>query len=158
MLDAVRRAFTLAHLTDGPARALAIHTKHRQARQGKPYDGRLDLYPTFILHLLGHQKEVMDYMRPVTEKYPYASLKHLAGLIPAERLAASAKSRYMKCECHFFIAMNYLSEGDRANARIHFEKSVATRILWFLEYEWSRSFLAQMDRDPNWPPWIPAKE
>jgi len=29
-------------------------------------------------------------------------------------------------------------------------------VLLFLEYDWSRAFLARMEADPTWPPWIPV--
>jgi tetratricopeptide (TPR) repeat protein len=157
-MNAVRRAFTLAHLPDGPARALAIYREFRAERQGQPYDGRLDLYPTFILHLLGRKQEAMESMRGVTLKVRHRAAQHLAGLMTAEELIAGQTLRHFQCELHFFVAMNLLAGGDRVAARAHFEKSVAARVLWFLEYEWSRSFLAQLDRDPNWPPWTPPKK
>jgi hypothetical protein len=160
-MDAVRRAFTLAQVPDdGPARALAVYERLRQGRQGKPFDGRLDFYPPFILHLLGRQQEATDYWRSVraqSKTVRPAEIAYLSGLTSAEHLAGLQDTRDYQCECQFFIAMKCLSEGDRRLARLHFEKSVATRVLWFLEYEWSRSFLAQMDRDPEWPRWIRAK-
>lgn len=54
--------------------------------------------------------------------------------------------------------MNLLAQGDRKGVRAHFEKSVQTRVLEFLEYELSRCLLAQIDRDPHWPPWIKEKK
>ena len=27
----------------------------------------------------------------------------------------------------------------------------------YFDYDWSEAFLARMEKDPNWPPWIPAK-
>ena len=61
------------------------------------------------------------------------------------------------CEAHFMIAMTLLSDGDREGATDHFGKSVATHVR-FPEADMSRAFLARLERDRSWPPWIPVKE
>jgi lipoprotein NlpI len=69
-------------------------------------------------------------------------------------LNAAGSSQWRLCEAHFYIGLTLLAEGDRAAARRHFEQAVDTRVFWFLEYEWSRAFLARMKQDAAWPPWI----
>ena len=27
----------------------------------------------------------------------------------------------------------------------------------YFDYDWSHAYLARMEKDPSWPPWIPAK-
>ncbi len=54
--------------------------------------------------------------------------------------------------------MTLLSEGDRTGAREHFGESLDTNIFYYFDYSWSHAFLARMDQDPTWPPWIPLIE
>lgn len=35
---------------------------------------------------------------------------------------------------------------------------MGTGVLQFLEYGWSKRFLARMSEDPTWPPWIPMRD
>jgi hypothetical protein len=67
-------------------------------------------------------------------------------------------SRLLQCEAHFNAGLQYLSRGDRATARSHFEAAVRTRVFVYLEHEYADIFLARMDAVPDWPPWIPAKK
>jgi len=80
------------------------------------------------------------------------------GLSEEELLKAEAGSRWNQCEAHFYVALDRLAQGDRTGAREHFQKALATGVFTFLEYEWSRSFLKRMEKDPNWPSWIPLQE
>ena len=75
----------------------------------------------------------------------------------AQLLKTAGTSRYSQCEAHFFIGMTKLGEGGRLAARGHFRASVATRVFIYFDYDWSHAFLARMEKDPNWPPWIPSK-
>jgi serine/threonine protein kinase len=59
---------------------------------------------------------------------------------------------------HWYIAFRLLGDGDRNGARQHFKACMALHYPYFLGYLESRALLAQMDRDANWPWWIPAKK
>ena len=74
-----------------------------------------------------------------------------------ELTRAMGNSLWNRCEGHFLAGLRRLGEGDRASARVHFEKSVATRVYFYVDYAWSRAFLARMNKDPNWPPWLPVE-
>jgi hypothetical protein len=50
-----------------------------------------------------------------------------------------------------------LAEGNRAEAKAYFRRSVDTGIFTYFEYIWSRAFLARID-DPDWLPWTPMKK
>jgi hypothetical protein len=63
----------------------------------------------------------------------------------------------VQCYAHYIIGITRLSEGDRDGAHKHFAAAVATRFTNIQEYDWSRAFLARLERDPTWPPWIPVK-
>ena len=73
-------------------------------------------------------------------------------------LTAAGDSRGDRCEAHFFVGLNLLADGHRAEAAQHFQKSVETRVFEYFEHGWSRAFLARLRQDPTWPPWIPLKE
>lgn len=153
----IRKGFTLANMKDGPARALA---QFREA--WKIHKGRRDRITTLgpnILFLLGRREEAVGHYRHLldtTEGVPWynSAYEFWAERRTAEKLLEEAgQSRWMQCEAHYYIGIKRLSEGDRAAAREHFQKSVDARVLWYLEYEWSRALLGQM-QDPAWPPWI----
>jgi len=67
-------------------------------------------------------------------------------------------SKSHDCNARFFIAMSLLADGDRAGAREHFTKCVATGCLGFDASDWSRTFLARMNQEPRWPRGIPPKK
>jgi serine/threonine protein kinase len=159
----LRRGFVLADQDNGkPTRALAeYHAALDEWKQARPY-GRIT-YAHMILLFLGHKKEAVEIYRklaqiesttfiPVPERrtYQYRS----GGLSADEYLASAGLSLCGQCEVHFCIGLQLLAGGDRRGAREHFEKSVATGVFNFLEYDWSRAFLVRMESDENWPTWL----
>ncbi len=79
-----------------------------------------------------------------------------AGLIgEAELLKKAGESRYNQCEAYFYSGMRKLAQGKRAEAKACFHHSMATGV-FFIEYIWSRAFLARID-DPDWLPWVPVQ-
>jgi serine/threonine protein kinase len=91
-------------------------------------------------------------------RFTLAQYDYLCGDTSADDLLkAAGPSKWSVCSCHTLIALRKLAEGDRAAAREHFRQAVATRHLTATSYGWSRAFLARMEKDPNWPPWVPAK-
>lgn len=94
---------------------------------------------------------VMDLKRhlanePVLARPP-STLYRLQKLARRHKLAVAAAAA---------VVLRQLGEGNRAAALAHFEKSAAPRVFGFIDYQWSRLFLALIDRDPNWPPWLPT--
>lgn len=78
-----------------------------------------------------------------------------AGEITADRLLRYSKSsRQSLGKSHFNIGMVRLAEGNRSAARQHFEQSASYRNITSYHTFQSRALLAQLDRDPAWPPWI----
>jgi hypothetical protein len=59
---------------------------------------------------------------------------------------------------YFWMGQVRLSDGDRAGARESFEKCLATRWVSLTIRPYVRAFLARMERDPDWPSWIPPKK
>lgn len=153
-LHQVRRAFADSHLPGGLKRAEATLRAQRAARAGKRFDGRVDYYGGFIFLWLGRRDELVAELKQM-EGSDNDDTRYLANQqADDEFLAKAGTSRWRQCEAHFCIGMAHLSRNDRAGAREHFEKTVATRIVGFLEYEFSRCFLTHMKRDKRWPGWI----
>jgi serine/threonine protein kinase len=85
-------------------------------------------------------------------------LDYHAHIIDADELLRRAgENRFNRCEGHFYVGLRKLAEGKRAEAKVCFQQSVDSGIFFFIEYIWSRAFLAHID-DPTWPPWRGAKK
>jgi len=156
------RPFITAELPDGPSRALEAYRENCELYQQAYPGGYGAVFNQATLLFLGKRTEAKAASRELTGLYREHDLRILeycAGSISAEDfLKAEVESRGNQCEAHFYVALDRLAQGDRAGAREHFEKSLATGVFPFTEYQWSRLFLKRMDQDPNWPPWIPLRE
>lgn len=75
----------------------------------------------------------------------------------AEFIERSAPSRAALCQAHFVVGMSHLAQGDRTGAREHFRAATDLKTFGYLEEAMSRTFLVQMDRDPDWPRWIAGR-
>ena len=126
-------------------------------------------YKPHHLLCLGFTEEARAEIRKTKDRFSFyfryrdGWYEHLfnyyVGQIDSDRLLQRAgNSQWNLCEGHYAIGMMKLSEGRRAEAKRHFQESVNTRVYWFVEYVRSRAFLKRLERDPNWPPWIPVKE
>jgi len=159
------RPFILAELPDGPSRALQACTENCELFT----KGYAVIWNQATLLLLGRRTDAMVASREL-RKHPerltglnhehyLRILDYCGGSISEEEfLRAEAGSRWNQCEAHFYMALDRLSQGDRAGAREHFQKALATGVFEFLEYDWSRLFLKRMEQDPTWPRWILLKE
>jgi len=93
---------------------------------------------------------------PLGGDFDRPALEYWAGRRSAEDAIASAgRSGVLLSRAHFFLGLASLARGDRETARRHFEPSDATGTHWRTEHQWSRALLARLERDPQWPPWIP---
>jgi serine/threonine protein kinase len=155
------RCFTLPELPDGANRAYAT-VKRQQAKGIVGFDSVVALLP---LQLLGRAEEAVGAYAELRNRFQYPArdhwyehiLEYEVGKLSAEQLIAIAgNSQWNLCEGHFYIALKELSQGDRQGAREHFRLSLATPVIRFYEYRWSRAFLRRMEADPNWPAWIKA--
>jgi hypothetical protein len=154
----VCRCYVLIQLPDGSTRALNIY------RRLAPSDVYGLYYPT-IPQLLGRTAEAraayLAYREqgarlPTRPAWINRLVDYNLGLIQEDALlAAAGSSRQNQCEAHFFIGLARLADGDRDGAKEQFRQSVATHVFHFLDHVWSRAFLARMEQDPAWPPWIP---
>jgi len=84
-------------------------------------------------------------------------LDYCCGELSEEALLADlADSRSSLCQAQFLVGMTHLANGDRAKARQHYQAASDLKIVNYVEDYLSRALLAQLDRDPNWPRWIPS--
>jgi tetratricopeptide (TPR) repeat protein len=158
------RAFVLAELPDGPARAAQAYEELRT---------RYPDYGLFagqaILRLLGRKADAVASLRSLrkpAQAYIRSQGAFFARLVEYNRdelsadqlLTAAGTSRPQRCCAHYYIALTQLAEGNRRSARDHFRRAAATYAFFTVQYDWSRAFLARMQQDPAWPPWIPVKK
>jgi serine/threonine protein kinase len=129
--------------------------------------GSSALYPQNVLLFLGDKQGSVAASRALRKQdsaqLRYGNLKRLLNyycgdLTNAELIQGSARSKWSQCDAHFAIALSHLAEGDRAAAREHFQRAAATRLIAFAQCDWSRAFLARLERHSGWPPWIPVKD
>jgi serine/threonine protein kinase len=159
--EQIERALILAELPDGPARARIAF------EELKADTGSWQLSPPLILLFLGKTEEARQaFLQVRKEELPdwddgwwFKFLDYNCGRISADTLLqAAGEARPKVCDAHFVIGLWRLSEGDRLAARDHFQKCVATRAFPGWEWPWVRAFLARMEKDRAWPPWIPLKK
>ena len=85
------------------------------------------------------------------------AIDRAATLRNAEKLLRTAgHSKRKQMFAHMCIGLMLFADGDRPGARRHFNECVATHYSHRGDYQWSRAFLARMDRDPAWPRWMPC--
>jgi tetratricopeptide (TPR) repeat protein len=126
--------------------------------------GRLYLYT--VADFSGRRDAVVRLLKPLKPDQmanrQHGWYRHLLAYsqrdLKEEALLHLADSRARECEAHFFIAMRHLGEGRRDVARLHFEKSAGTHMLGYNDYQWSRAFLARIEKTEkngeDWPGWI----
>ena len=150
------RMFILAELPDGRKQAMDAY-KEGEGR----YQGTALLFWHTLFYLLGDRETAKAKYRAMELPQALATVRqgsygkllaYNRGDIDDRRLLNDVKnSKYHECNSHFFIAMSLLADGDRDGARKHFEECVATGCFDFDASDWSRTFLARMKQDPNWP-------
>jgi tetratricopeptide (TPR) repeat protein len=156
----VERAFILAELPDGPARA-GEQFQDAQAKESR--FGRVTA--PMILLLLGQGPEAIRASQairgepaalpPWDPDWYRRYLDYFCGALTGEELLqAAGPCRPKRCEAHFAIGLHRLAEGDREGAKEHFRKCAATRIFIYWDYMWARAFLERLENEPGWPPWI----
>jgi tetratricopeptide (TPR) repeat protein len=155
----------VAELPDGPSRALQAYRENSKLFT----KGYAVIWNQATLLLLGRREEAIaaskellnhpEQLAGLRREHNLRILDYCGGGLPEEEfLKAEAGSKWNQCESHFYVALDRLSQGDRAGAREHFQKALATGVFVFGEYQWSRLFLKRMDQDPAWPSWIPLQE
>jgi serine/threonine protein kinase len=149
---------------DWPARALKACEDYTERTQ----DGAAVMDAQTVLCLLGRKGEAVKASKALLTRPElfytlrrepiWRCLRYNAGdpEMPAEKLLQLAEgSQWDQCLANYYIAMTKLAEGDRIGAKEHFNKAVKTRAWGWGPYDMSWLFLSRLEKDPNWPPWIP---
>ena len=103
-------------------------------------------------------RERADLLPSARNGWYHRLLDYHCDLLNAHDLLKQAgPSRWNQSEAHFRIGLTRLAEGDRRGACEHFHQTVALGIYMSFDYDWSKAFLARLEKNPNWPPWIPVK-
>jgi tetratricopeptide (TPR) repeat protein len=136
----------------GPDRAYQRYLEMARTREAD--GGKASVYEISGLKLLGKKKEAADLADSIFNLPPGTS----ASTSAAQLLQNAGTSRLKLCTSHYLVGLERLMDGDRAGARDHFQKALDTRIYTHNTYPYARTFLARMDRDREWPKWIPVKK
>jgi tetratricopeptide (TPR) repeat protein len=143
----------------GPDKAYDRYRKMVASRSEREANGPMwSPYEFNVLMLLGKRKEAADQTVSTSRFLPLT--KYLTGDLPEEEFLESArKSRLHPILIHYPVGLVRLSDGDRAGAREHLQKTlVDTKFYAAVLYPYARAYLARMKRDPEWPKWIPVKK
>jgi pentatricopeptide repeat protein len=75
--------------------------------------------------------------------------------IAEDELFDKSDEKWISFYKHYVVALFRLSEGNRLEARKHFQRAI--KEVFFPTFEWDlvQTYLIRMEQDPNWPPWIP---
>jgi len=157
--EQVERGLILPELSDGLARARGALEEIKADPRGSWH-----AVPPLILLLLGKPDEARqaslqvrrEEVPPWGDGWSFTILDYNCGRITTEQLLqAAGESRVKLSDVYFVIGMWRFANGDRTAAQEHFRKCVATRVFCSWHWPWARAFLARMQKDSAWPPWIP---
>jgi tetratricopeptide (TPR) repeat protein len=159
------RVIPLAELPDGPRRANKLYDEIavRDLRDWDLFNSQL------ILRFLGRKQEAIGVSRKFLsqpDRFPAVrqdafrrALEYCAGQRSADDLISSMRGNGGDLSnAHLCIALTALGEGDRHKAKQHLQLCYATRFFDNLPYDISLMLLSRMNKDANWPPWIPVKK
>ena len=133
------------------------------------HDGGILLEVLTLLRFLGDNPAAQEASKDLRKHPKWFSvlrpkpllqcLEYNAGFLSAIELDNAVKgSLWDECCAHYYIGMTKLGEGDRAAARERFRKAFETRAYLWNVHDLSWVFLARLDADPTWPPWILPKK
>jgi serine/threonine protein kinase/Tfp pilus assembly protein PilF len=138
----------------GPDKAYERYRKwlaEREANGREP-----SLYQALPLLLLGRKKEATDFADVFFKDPPGTAAARFEA--EAKAVQNTGKGRRELFNAHMRGGLTRLSDGDRAGAKVYFQKALDTKVSGHNAYPYLRAFLARMDRDEKWPRWIEAKK
>jgi serine/threonine protein kinase len=153
----ILRIVLLAEQPDvGPEKAYDQYRKLKASKPSEPTGPKWNPYDLAVV-LLGKKKDAEGQAQSVAIVSLFT--KYMTGhASEAEFLEAARKTRLVLCGAHYIVGLNRLSDGDRAGAREHFQKTLDTKFYANNLYPYARAFLARLKRDETWPKWIPVKK
>jgi tetratricopeptide (TPR) repeat protein len=125
------------------------------------------LYMLGLKRLLGYKDEAVVTCRALVQQgsgpsWLKASLKtnldYWTESISENEYLQRVDNKWARLGAHYQVAIMRLNKGDKAGAREHLRRAVETRVILNYDHDFTRSFLARMEKDPTWPPWLPIKK
>jgi serine/threonine protein kinase len=161
----VLRVFLMAeHPRYGPDKAYEEYREWtRRAREkGRPVIRR---DAAMVLLFLGRRSEAAEALREVLHQSEASGIetstlaKYVEGSMSEEEFLRAGKAGpIVRCFQHHLIGLVRLSQGDRAGAGKHFQKSLDTMMYLYNLHSYSRIFRERLEHDKTWPQWIEAKK
>jgi hypothetical protein len=134
-----------------PDEACDLYRKRMASLKDERKSGGLEC---FFFLLFGKKKEAAE---SIPAQWPLK--KYLTeSQHEAEFLQSLGKNVPSLILAQFTVALVRLSDGDRKGAKVYFQKVLDTRFYGHILYPYARAYLARMERDPEWPKWIPVKK
>ncbi len=75
-----------------------------------------------------------------------------------EEAIAEIESVFVRCTALHYLGLVAMADGKKAESARLFKACCDTGVHTFLDYHWSRAYLARMQSNPNWPEWIEPTE
>jgi serine/threonine protein kinase/tetratricopeptide (TPR) repeat protein len=109
------------------------------------------LYWVILARRLGDAAEAERTLRErgaalSASRWPSPVVKLYLGAVDDGEVLSQARRDWQRCEAYYFLGALALERGDTAQAREHFEESIATGVDTYLEYDFSRVELGLLDR------------
>ena len=108
-----------------------------------------------ILLLIGASREdVQSELRRIDADFAegFDSVRSfLRGEIEPAEFVGQHEELWMKQDAHYWIGLVYLNQGNREQAKAHFENAVEMFSPGFLPCHWSQAFLERLEADSAWP-------
>ena len=159
------RSFVLSAMTDSPQKVVAAFEPHGTETLD-PLNAHRFTYTIYCL--AGNLDSAQRYSRDLRKLGVRLSqdeeswrkiLDYTCGDLDEDAMLTQiSSSRTALCQAHFLIGMTHLAKGNREKTRKHFRACSNLRINRYVEDFMSRALMAQLDREPTWPRWIPNRE
>jgi hypothetical protein len=153
------RVFLLVDSAEG--RREAKNICERSLDQGQKDSMIID-----CLFLLGKEREAIDETRRLYDtikplKYwPLGRelMGYRADRVGEQELVELAgDSERDKAEVYWIIGLRKLAQGNREGAKASFNKIASSPMYFWSSVLWARAFAERIDKDPNWPDWLPSE-
>jgi tetratricopeptide (TPR) repeat protein len=123
------------------------------------------VYLQELLCLLGYKDEAVAFLRARVQQgsgppWWKTHLDLLSEQISENEYLKTGDdgSKWGRLGAHHQVALMRLTKADKAGAREHLRQAVQTRVMLNYDADFCRSFLARMEKDDTWPPWIQVKK
>lgn len=113
-----------------------------------------DLYSYFLMMASQLKKSKQDYdnsknklttfIKNTNDEWQKSIAQFLTSSIDRTALLSKADTKEKLCEAHFYIGINYLANGDTANAKASFLNCINTAVVDYTEYKFAKKELERL--------------